>query len=73
MAVDAGSGCQDSSIKFYFDTQNKVCYPFDYTGCGPEVSNRFESEDECSKLCNENFKKETLNVTAEAVSEEQSK
>lgn len=31
--------------------QTKMCYSFQYSGCGPEFSNRFDSDDECIETC----------------------
>ncbi|CAF0945237.1 unnamed protein product, partial [Brachionus calyciflorus] len=49
--MDYGSDCDELSPKWYFDTQLKQCYPFEYSGCGPEFSNRFNSNEECKKTC----------------------
>lgn len=67
MPLETGTNCEEISTRFYFDMQTKVCYPFEYTGCGPEVSNRFDTDEQCNKLCNENFVSEnsTLNSTTE--------
>ena len=65
MPVEIGSGCEKASTKFYFDTQAKVCYPFDYTGCGPELTNRFDTNEDCNNICNENKTANTSTVVIE--------
>ena len=51
MPVEYGTECQEPVRKWHYDTGLKLCYPFEYTGCGPEVSNRFESAKQCEKTC----------------------
>lgn len=31
--------------------QTKTCYSFQYSGCGSEFSNRFESNEDCTETC----------------------
>lgn len=54
--MDYGQNCDELTPKWYFDTQTKVCYSFEYSGCGPEFSNRFESKEDCNSMCVENYK-----------------
>ena len=49
--MEYGTNCQEITSKWYFDPRAKSCYPFEYSGCGPEVSNRFESNEECKSVC----------------------
>ena len=49
--MDYGLNCGELVPKYYFDTQSKTCFPFEYSGCGPEFSNRFDSNDDCIKTC----------------------
>ena len=56
--LDYGTGCEQTPAqKWYFDTEMKLCYPFEYTGCGPDLSNRFESSEECTNQCVDNLKR----------------
>jgi hypothetical protein len=50
-ALDYGLNCMEPAQKWYFDTEMKTCYPFEYTGCGIEETNRFENLDDCNHLC----------------------
>jgi hypothetical protein len=59
-SLDYGSNCMVPVQKWYFDTEMKTCYPFEYTGCGIEVSNQFENLEECNQLCT-NILKQYLN------------
>ena len=63
MPVDYGEECSQSERKWHYDTGMKLCYPFDYTGCGPEFSNRFETSKECEQTCVQNIL-ETETTTA---------
>ena len=49
--MEYGNNCGEVQARWYFDTQNKLCYPFEYSGCGPENSNRFETHEECNSTC----------------------
>jgi hypothetical protein len=69
-SIDYGSNCIASVQKWYFDTETKVCYPFEYTGCGPENANRFNNFEECNQLCIESLTKYLdLNITKEKSNE----
>lgn len=51
--MEYGNNCGEIQPRWYFDTQNKLCYPFEYSGCGPENTNRFDTHEECNKTCTE--------------------
>ena len=53
MPMEYGTGCESASTKWYFDSSTKACYPFEYTGCGPEQSNRFEEQRDCERSCSD--------------------
>lgn len=53
-AVHYGEECAPLEKKWHYDTGMKLCYPFDYTGCGPKDTNRFESSKECEQTCTQN-------------------
>ncbi|KHJ87340.1 Kunitz/Bovine pancreatic trypsin inhibitor domain protein [Oesophagostomum dentatum] len=42
--------CLDTVRKYAFDFKTNKCIPFLWTGCGGN-QNRFETKDECEKLC----------------------
>jgi hypothetical protein len=52
--MEYGDNCEEVTSKWYFDHRTKSCYPVEYSGCGPELSNRFEDSDECKRICQEN-------------------
>lgn len=52
--MDYGNSCEPITSKWYFDTQTKVCYPFEYSGCGADLANRFETSEECKNTCENN-------------------
>ena len=58
--MDYGNNCEDVTSKWYFDHRTKSCYPFEYSGCGPKLSNRFEDDNECKKVCLENVNKNEI-------------
>lgn len=51
MPMEYGNSCETVTPKWYFDTGSKRCYPFEYSGCGSDESNRFETQDECEQTC----------------------
>jgi hypothetical protein len=55
-SMEYGSNCDEVTSKWYFDIQTKTCYPFEYSGCGPKNSNRFETFEECNQVCTTNLK-----------------
>ena len=60
--LDYGGNCADNepfnvTTKWYYDFMSKNCYSFDYSGCGLNESNRFESNEECSQVCVEALSK----------------
>ncbi|RNA30102.1 papilin isoform X1, partial [Brachionus plicatilis] len=54
-SIDEGTNCTELFPKWYFDIQTKMCYSFQYSGCGSEFSNRFDSNEECTETCVENL------------------
>lgn len=66
--MEYGQNCGQLTPKWYFDTQEKVCYSFEYSGCGSEFSNRFETKDECNSLCVDNFLITNQNSTSAIMS-----
>lgn len=62
--MEYGSNCEDITSKWYFDTQTKLCYPFEYSGCS-ETQNKFETSEDCNSLCVNNLK----NITSQASTE----
>jgi hypothetical protein len=61
LSMDYGNNCELITTKWYFDPSTKLCYPFEYTGCGPFISNRFEDNEECQKTCVYNINNESIN------------
>ncbi|XP_045064290.1 tissue factor pathway inhibitor-like [Coregonus clupeaformis] len=43
-------GCQNYTLKWYFDTTQSECSRFWYGGCGGN-GNRFETQEACEGLC----------------------
>lgn len=46
-----GTNCEAIAVKYNYEAKTDACYQFDYTGCGPEGENRFDSMDECMNHC----------------------
>jgi hypothetical protein len=65
MPLETGTQCEETTTKFYFDIQSKTCYPFEYTGCGLNVTNRFETDNDCNSVCT-NITSENTNLYEEA-------
>ena len=56
LSMDYGTNCDSQvSSKWYFDLQTRLCFPFEYTGCGQPDSNRFDSIEQCQKNCIDNL------------------
>ncbi|XP_034029371.1 collagen alpha-6(VI) chain [Thalassophryne amazonica] len=49
LSQDTG-GCQNYTMKWFFDTEKSECSRFWYGGCGGN-GNRFETQEECENLC----------------------
>ncbi|KAJ8371486.1 hypothetical protein AAFF_G00308040 [Aldrovandia affinis] len=43
-------GCQNYTLKWFFDTKQSECSRFWYGGCGGNT-NKFETQEECESLC----------------------
>ena len=47
--------CEDRGVyikrRFYFDSQARQCFVFDYAGCGGNQNN-FEDQNTCERHCN---------------------
>ena len=65
-SLDYGKSCAEPVQKWYFDIDMKLCYPFEYTGCGADFSNRFDSSEECNDLCAENLQKYFSTVSTDS-------
>lgn len=72
--MEYGNNCGEIQPRWYFDTQNKLCYPFEYSGCGPENSNRFDTHEDCNKTCTDklysplsSFQNESSSTSSESV------
>ena len=64
--LEYGNNCEQPSTKWYFDFQSKICYSFDYTGCGVNDSNRFETNEDCNNVCVETlYNQNKTNETTE--------
>ncbi|KAL6256089.1 hypothetical protein P5V15_013324, partial [Pogonomyrmex californicus] len=48
-SVESGD-CDNSITAYYYDAQHRLCQAFIYGGCGGNA-NRFESEEQCERLC----------------------
>ena len=66
MPLETGSQCEEITTKFYFDIRSQTCYPFEYTGCGPNITNRFETDNECNDICT-NISKENTNLNEQEI------
>ena len=53
MSLEYGMNSELPTNKWYFDMQSRICYPFEYTGGGPKISNRFKNFNDCSSFCAE--------------------
>lgn len=49
---DKGTDCTQITTKYHFEAKTNECYAYDYSGCGLEYSNRFETTKECLDTCN---------------------
>ncbi|KAF1388519.1 hypothetical protein PFLUV_G00091110 [Perca fluviatilis] len=49
LSQDQG-GCQNYTMMWFFDTEQRECSRFWYGGCGGN-GNRFKTQDECESLC----------------------
>ncbi len=65
LPLEYGSSCDPIIPKWYFDIQSKSCYPFEYSGCGPELANRFLTNDDCNRVCVANLN--NTNVTNQLI------
>ena len=54
MAKDAGnSSCNNSTERYYFDSESGRCLVFSYSGCDGNLNN-FETLDKCQSQCVQN-------------------
>ena len=58
-SIEYGTNCGHATQKWYFDTDMKLCYPFEYTGCGPADAdaNRFATAEDCTITCTDTLNK----------------
>lgn len=49
--TDKGNSCGLNLQKYHYHAKSDKCFPYDYTGCGKDDSNRFDNEEECFNTC----------------------
>ena len=67
MPLEYGANCAPSAVsQWYFDLATRICYPFEYSGCGPTKANRFATSDECHRFCVQSLANATESAAADA-------
>jgi len=59
--------CRGNFIRWYYDTDTRRCRMFTYGGCRGNA-NRFDSAQQCRRICGQNRQRPDVNVDATSAS-----